>query len=958
MCKPLCILDLVRIPICLVFLCFFLHGFAPAAFSASTELRIAFIPHQESLSNVYKPEEHLLDRFLLLSKYLNQKISLVPASFDQQNVMELLNSDAANVVAFYAKSPSRMFKLKYSKHPIIKADLLIVSNEDKKIFFGDTLALNGKSIAIYAGSSMERDLLDDYTVKNNIVMDFIVYENYEQYIDSDADFHLTNSYYYIRDKKVALRIGEIELYFVALAKHAPLLTILDNAMEKARANDADAWLALDAKYVHKSVQWAYQNLNAEEMQFIDNMNGTYQIGYSEGHYPVLYKNENGIASGLVREVHKLIEQVHNVSDELIPYAANQDVDLTVFDALLSAVGDKATKEEHFYTTKPYLNLPMMLFKPKSLDEADITSFGMLDYSVLDHAEIQNQFPRWNMKIFSSVDELFASYAQGQVDVLLLSRTAAEYAFSKFGASANQISPTQLVLPLGLYLSKKYPPVALDVLNKIIDGLNPIAVQEVVVISESLVRGPVTVQEFFEKYKYVLIGVVLAGLLLLLSMHFLRVHLDRRKYDKLSLIDSLTGVNTKEKAFAVMQRTLKRAMLGEYILLCIDVDKFGFLKQMYGSAKADEVMRTVGEYLNQKFVARHKDACIARYRDDVFIVFTKTLNINEEYDAFEDSFDLVLDVRNLLISNYNLTLSCGCYIIDDVTISVETILEYSNMARRAAKEIEGMSTCFFNEDMRRSLSAQKDIIYKIENGIDNEEFVLNFQPKVRLADEQICGAEVLVRWYPIDGMVIYPKDFISVFEANAFISQLDLYVFEKTCQFIQKHKENFKIPPLAVNVSGITILYNDIHVHFGEIMNRYQIEPSEIEIEITDSSAVSETEAFSSAMDELIKLGLTMAIDDFGSGASSLHNLSSMSPQVVKLDRVFLEDKFSSKKGVFLVACVITMLRKLGVQVVAEGIETEKQVAILKKVNCDVGQGYYFYKPTDEEGFIGILSGLK
>ncbi len=947
----------VRLLFCALFFVLIFQSLSLTQLANAAELRIAYLPQQATLSDVYKPEEHLIDRFTILSKYLNQKISLIPAQFDPQTVINLLNDDTANIIAFYAKSPSRMFQFKYSKNPIISADLLIVADKEKKLFFEDERALNGKSIAIFSGNTLERDLLDEYIVKNNIVMEYRLYDSYEQYVVSDADFHLTNSYYYIDDKKVAVRIGEVELYFATTAKHAALLTILDSAMEKANANDAEALRELNAQYVHKSVQWAYQNLNSEGIRLVDSVKKPFSIGYSEGHCPIIYSDKSGKLTGIAEQVFRLIEQMHPFDHTFLPYVPNTNVNLTQFDILFSVVGDKKAKDEYFDASNPYLNLPMMLFRDSKLAESDVLSFGMLDYSVLDHADIQNQFPRWDMKIFSSVDELFESYQQGQIDAMLLSRSTAEYAFSKFGTSDNQISPTPLNLPLKFYLSKRFPPLALDVFNAFIAGLNPIKMQEVVVATEGAIRGPATAGEFFEKYKIMLVGVVAFGILLLLSIHFLRIHLERRKYDKLSLTDSLTGVNTKEKAFAVMQRTLKKAMLGEYILLCFDVDKSSFLKQMYGSAKADDVMRIVGEYLHKKYVLRHKDACVARYRDDVFLVFTKTLNINEEYDALDDSDELVMEVRDLLTSNYNLTLSCGCYIIDDVTVTVDTILEYSNMARRSAKENSGMSTCFFNEEMRRSLSAQKDIIYKIENGIDNEEFVLNFQPKVRLEDEQICGAEVLVRWYPIDGMVIYPKDFISVFEANAFITQLDLYVFEKTCQFIKMHRDNLKIPALAVNVSGITILYDEIHMHFEQIMQKYDVTTKEIEIEITDSSVVAETEAFSQAMDELVKLGFVMAIDDFGTGVSSLHHLSSMSPQVVKLDKAFLDDKFTTKKGIFLVACVITMLRKLGVQVVAEGIETEKQLAILKKVNCDVAQGYYFYKPTDEEGFIQILKNL-
>ncbi len=922
------------------------------------ELRIVYLPKHDILDDAYEPEAHLNARLQILSKYFDNKFTLVSRSFEPSAAVKMLDSGEANIIGFLFKTPERAFRMKFTKRPAFKTSLYIVCDEDKEIFYGDTKALSGKDIAIFAGNSLEKATLEDYLIENNISMNYVMYDSHEEYMRSDADFHLSNALYFIKGKQIVMRVGQQDFYFATLPKYAHLLDILDDAMAKADKFDVVALRDIKNKYITKSIKGLHRNLSIEEMTAVQTPSKIFQLAYAADHYPIQYKDEQGKASGIAQGVHLLFKQMHDTPNRLVPYDMDSSVDLSKFDMLFSIVGQKDIREKYFNASNTYANLPMVLFKPKKKVSAVNEFVGVLDYTVLDLKDVRGHFPHCNIQVFGSLDKLFTDYELGKIDVMLLSYPEAEYAFSQLGKSKNTIVPTSLVLPLKFYTSKSLTNQALTVLNAFIAKLNPIAVQEVILKAESEVHAPSTLEGIYRNYKGTIIGSVAAILFVLLCLHFLRLYLQKQKFYKLSLTDSLTGLSTKESAYATMQQALSNALPDEYIVFCTDIDKFTLLNQVYGRDKGDAILIYLANYFKKKYAENYKAECVARLGDDLFLVFGKTKLLLEALEVSGEVLPIVHELEEILQSSYNVGMSKGCYIIDDVTLPIETIVDYCQMARRSCKHEQGLSTAFFDEDMKQTIERRKDIIYKIENSLNKDEFVLFFQPKIDLTKEQICGAEVLVRWQTASGPVLLADDFISTLESNAFITRLDLYMIEKTCQFIQGNRNKFRMPPLSLNLSGITILHVDSYMHITNIMQHYDISPSEIEFEITENSMMIDNDTFVKRIDTLCKAGLTIAIDDFGTGISSLHRLSTLCVHTIKLDKAFLDEKFSTKNGLLVVASIITMLRRLGIQVVAEGVETKLHADILKKLLCDMAQGNYFYKPLTMQDFTDLLEESK
>ena len=256
--------------------------------------------------------------------------------------------------------------------------------------------------------------------------------------------------------------------------------------------------------------------------------------------------------------------------------------------------------------------------------------------------------------------------------------------------------------------------------------------------------------------------------------------------------------------------------------------------------------------------------------------------------------------------------------------------------------------YYDASMEETASLRKFVEDNMERALANREFKLYLQPKFSISANKIIGAEALVRWkHPQRGMM-YPDQFIHVFEDNNFIVKLDYYMWEEVCRLLHGWSlQGKELIPVSVNVSR-RHLNNDEFIHVLEtLVDKYQVERRYLEIEITESindGKVMEAE-------KLKELGYTLLMDDFGSGYSTINLLKDTMFDVIKIDRIFLQNFMESVRGKKIVEKIIEMTNEIGLDLVAEGVETWEQAEFLCRCGCDTAQGYYYEKPISEEDFV-------
>ena len=245
---------------------------------------------------------------------------------------------------------------------------------------------------------------------------------------------------------------------------------------------------------------------------------------------------------------------------------------------------------------------------------------------------------------------------------------------------------------------------------------------------------------------------------------------------------------------------------------------------------------------------------------------------------------------------------------------------------------------------------KTIVDEFDDAIKASEFKMYLQPQLSAKTRRLTGAEALVRRIKPDGTIVSPIDFIPVYEKSGLISRLDRYIWEQAAAKLGEWKKVGINMSISVNISPKDFYYIDIFNTFAGLVKKYDIEPSNLKIEITETTIMSDVPNLMGELEELRKAGFTIEMDDFGSGYSSLNTLKDINVDVLKVDMGFIKETKNVKKSRIILASVIKMAKVLNLLIITEGVETEEQVDNLTKLGCDVFQGYYFSKAIDVNEF--------
>ncbi|MEG0403591.1 GGDEF domain-containing phosphodiesterase [Anaerorhabdus sp.] len=361
-----------------------------------------------------------------------------------------------------------------------------------------------------------------------------------------------------------------------------------------------------------------------------------------------------------------------------------------------------------------------------------------------------------------------------------------------------------------------------------------------------------------------------------------------------------------------------------------------------------MLKTIGWTL-QAFVGE-TGGC-ARFGNDEFFMMCKYTEqtINNFKNTLKNNMKeaISLDIYN------ELKLCIGIYIVEREE-SAKNIMDNANLARKHAKRLGKGAILFYNQKLLERLYYESKINNQTTRALQDDEFKLYLQPKFEIPSLRIVGAEALVRWHDANGNVLFPDDFIPLFEQNGFIHELDFYMLENVCKFIKdNHLENTNFR-ISVNFSRVTILHQDFSKELKEMIQKYNVPTHCIELEITESVFYDFSKHTIEMIHELNNEGYVFSMDDFGSGYSSLNSIHTIPVDIIKIDRKFLKESHVSKQVVSIIRLIIETAHLLGKEIICEGVELSSDVELLNELNCHLGQGYYISKPVIKEDFTTLF----
>lgn len=412
-------------------------------------------------------------------------------------------------------------------------------------------------------------------------------------------------------------------------------------------------------------------------------------------------------------------------------------------------------------------------------------------------------------------------------------------------------------------------------------------------------------------------------------------------------DSLTGLYSKAFFYEKVRERLQENPDKKYCIVSTNIENFTLYNDSYGREAGDVLLKESALLLQEK---GGKDVIYGRYSGDRYLCLC------EKEVEEEKIFDFIERKNNKEYSALEqVSIKFGVYEITDHSTTVEQMCDRSLLAVESISGRYDQTIAVYDDNMREKMLREKAITDCMETALAENQFVVYYQPKVNLEDNSLAGAEALVRWINPEWGFMNPGEFIPLFEKNGFISQLDEYVWESVCRQLKAWKDQgLPIIPVSVNVSRIDIFHSHLVERFQDMLERYDLNPYYLHLEITESAYTEHPEQIIETVNRLRHLGFVIEMDDFGSGYSSLNILSQMSLDVLKLDLKFIQNELARPTEKSLIEDVIKMAHKLDLTVVAEGVETRDQEKRLQIAGCDVGQGYLFSRPIPEEEFEQML----
>ncbi len=386
----------------------------------------------------------------------------------------------------------------------------------------------------------------------------------------------------------------------------------------------------------------------------------------------------------------------------------------------------------------------------------------------------------------------------------------------------------------------------------------------------------------------------------------------------------------------------------YAVIMLDIERFKSVNEVYGVQFGDRIIKHIALNLNELF---NSEGCLtARFMSDFFGIFFPYKDENEIGRAIK-----ILNGRISLYKHIPLKYAYGVYRISDKSIPARLMCDYANMAKNSVKGNHINNIAFYTEGMKNRIIEEINIENDMEKALEEEQFLMYLQPKYNIENCSIVGAEALARWHHPSKGFIKPAKFIPLFEKNGFITHLDAYIWEQACRTIKKWCNSGINPiPISVNVSRVNLKNPKLIEILDGLVEKYKIDKKYLELEITETVYYDDQQGLVDVLDKLKKSGYTLLMDDFGSGFSSLSMLKNTPFDVLKIDRNFLNETMITDRGKKIIQHTIYLSNDIGMNIVAEGVETKEQADYLLKCGCSIAQGYYYSKPVPVGNFEEIL----
>ena len=945
--------------LCLIMLAALMAPLAALAQDAAKTVRVGWYESSFNHMDQYgRRSGYAYEYQMKLSVYTGWSFEYVTGSWSE--LMEKLEKGEIDLMSDVSYTPEREAYMRFSTLPMGTEEYyLFVAPDNREISRTDFTTLTGKRVGVNKGS-IQTDFYIDWARGNRIEAELVEVsgseeESLQMLADGELDAYVTVDSFVGSESAVPIcKIGSSDFYFAVARNRPDLLVELNSAMDRIQDENRFYNQRMFEKYIKRVGANAF--LTTEEMNWLA-AHGPIRVGYQDnymafcaadsqtGELTGILKDYLNYASGCIANARlDFVPTAYPTAAAALKALEEGAVDC-VFPANLTAYDGEIMNlvmTPPLVSTDIYAVVHMsdQVFRPDRKYVIVAVNEGNNNYD----AFLLEHFPEWRKVYYPTTQDCLRAVSQGVADCVLISN----YRYNNIARTCEKYHLTTLTTG-----------VEADFCFAISRGqteLYSIMARATGMISNSTVNSALsyyiaedskfTLSEFVQENLTAVMGAVFAVMLVILALMVKSVRAERKARRLISATetDGLTGLYNRDFFFEYANRMYREHPDVPMDAIVLNIERFHSVNALNGREFGDRVLRALGSEVHA--IADASGGIAGRFGADRFDIYCR------HTDAYQAIFDRLQGKLNDMAPNASIRLRMG---VMPWQAKVEPEQQF-DMARTACSMARGHykeHLIVFDEKVRDREIFEQRLLNDLRRAMDDGEFEVYYQPKFDIQRDPpgLVGAEALIRWrHPELGMIA-PDDFIPLFERNGQISMVDKYVWAEAARQIARWREKYGLTiPVSVNLSRVDVFDPSLEDTLDGILKANALDHSLFKLEVTESAYTENAGQVIRVVESLREKGYEVEMDDFGTGYSSLNMLSAMPVDVLKMDRAFIRNIEHDEKDIQLVALILDIARNLKISVVAEGVETQGQLRLLKDLGCGMVQGYYFSRPLHPSDF--------
>ncbi|RKI80484.1 EAL domain-containing protein [bacterium 0.1xD8-71] len=938
---------------------------AGVAYAAQKRVvKVGFFPmegyHELSQSGSYTGMD--VEYLENLCDYVNWEIVYVPCdSWDE--ALELLEAKEVDLVGSAQYSSERAEKFQYASLPSGYTFGAIAVEGDSLFAYEDFDAMQDITYGIVA-TYVRRQEFNEYLSDHQIISPKVrEYEDTAALHKALADGEieaLVHSLTEVREgQRVIGRFAPMPFYYISYPGNDDVMRELNQGVADLKMNRPELENELMVKYYDSRLDQTVL-LTSEEKQYIEEK-GTLTVGYLDGYYPFSYEDENGEYQGLTVQVLEEVAVSTGMSFSYVKMVDMKEARKALWTGSIDIISycDESPgfmKEEGIAMTKGYTQVPQVIIRKRSDKAEEITLLAVTNSGISGEGSqgFVDEFEQ--IMVLDSQEECLYAVESGEADAALCDGYLAEYLMgtrlSLGKLEIHSVLNDSRVVYMAVKEDQESP--LLGILNKELLAVTDKMVNDYMLRDNFYAR--MSIESFISDHSIPII-LILTGCAVLVILVLFNMLKNSRRIQKLMYKD--TDFNIWNLNYLKYRASLKLTedRVLKYAIVYTDICQFKSYNAIYGWHAGQRILE-----LSIKEISAQIDSVkelYARSYGSHFVLFVCYENMDSLKRRMMDMADRISD-RIYEQTGIRMAQAMGICAVEQKDTDIQLALSYAIQAVDPLKDSHSNAIQIYDDTLREQLRERHEREKLLDSVDFGKDFVAYYQAKVDIRNEQIVGAEALVRFKdPTDnGAIRAPGFFVPYYEQTGRITEIDFFVMESVCQMLHRRiDEGKRVVPVSCNFSRMHFVKDGFPEKFEAVINKYQVPKELIEVEITETLVVEEMQQ--QKVKENVAIlranGVRLSIDDFGSGYSSLGVFEQIPASVIKLDRSFLLNNENRTRQVQIMKNIVNLAKDLEAQVVCEGVETQNDTELMMEIGAYVAQGYRYCKPVPEREFEGMLT---